>query len=685
MKANSTSLLDFLSKSMKLRVPRYQRPYSWDEEQCEQLWNDIMRVGGASEEIDHFTGCIVLMPTGAAQPTAFEEFLIIDGQQRLTTVTLLLIALERLGDKKIEGLNPRRYIQNQGREGSQEYKLELSNEDKYTPRNLLNGANPKKGTKLETNFGFFEENLKKGDLEKVCKGLARLNVVSIILDSKRDDPQLVFESMNATGKGLSQADLIRNYALMGLELYTQKRLYKDYWREMEESFQRNFEQKYSDHLNDFVKHFLIMKTKKEKQEKKIYEAFKSYHRDTCEDIEEILREMKKYSEFYNLISLGREKDPALNEAFKELTSDKGLNVKTPYPLLLKLYDQYYGGNLEKSEFEKIVRLIISYVFRRAICSIGAVRQEVFIGFLEHFYDEVSFGSFEAHLAKLKDGSRRDKNRFPDDEEFLGCLKSKEIYSTSGGFRQKCCKYLLVKLENKSRKPEMNKEGETINPGDYKIEHIMPQTLEAEWERELGEHYAKVHKKYQHTLGNLTLTGNNSTLGNKPFKQKRDMKGGFAESPLRINRELAKFDSWSGEEIEERAKGLAEEAVKIWAAPRGEGKESKQAYDLDSLFEGRNSRGLYDAFHGEIDKLGLKRQVGRTVISYWQKTKVLAVNLNDDSIRVEIEFREGRESVKDPENRLSFPPSKSHAGITIKSPDDIPYLMDLINQALEQDL
>ena len=681
MQANSTSLLDFLSKPMKLSVPIYQRPYSWDEEQCKQLWNDIIRVGGASEEIDHFTGCIVLMPTGAAQPTAFEEFLIIDGQQRLTTVTLLLIALERLGDKKIEGLNPRRYIQNQRRKDSQEYKLELSNdEDKCMLRELLDGVDPKKETKLESNLDLFKKKLKGSNLDTVRKGLARLNVVSIILDSKRDDPQLVFESMNATGKGLSQADLIRNYALMGLEPDKQERLYKDYWRKMELSFG----QEYSEPLDDFVRYFLIMKTKDE-QGGGIYEKFKSYHRNICGDIEEILREMKKYSEFYNTVSLGGEEDPALNAAFKELTGDKGLNVKTTYPLLLKLYDQYHEGNLEKSEFENIVRLIVSYAFRRYICGMAAANSRVFMDFLRHFYDEVSFDSFEAHLAKFKDGSRRDRNRFPDDEEFFDSLLSKEIYG-SGDVATKRCNYLLVKLENNRRKPVMNKEGETINPGEYEIEHIMPQTLESEWKRELGEHYAEIHEKYQHTLGNLTLTGNNSKLNNNSFKQKRDMEGGFAESPLRITRELTKYDKWNEAEIEERAERLAMEAIKIWAAPRGGGKELKQVYALDSLFEGRNSRVLYDALNSEIDKLGLKRQVGLTVISYWQSNKrVVAVNLNDDSIRVDIAFRKGRESVKDPENRLSFPSSKSHAGITIKSPDDIPYLMDLINQALEQDL
>ena len=682
MKVNSTSLLDFLSKPMKLSVPIYQRPYSWEDKQCEQLWNDIIRVGGASEEIDHFTGCIVLMPTGAAQPTAFEEFLIIDGQQRLTTVTLLLIALEeRLRDGKIEGLNPRCCLQNQGRKDSQEYKLELSDEDSCTLRELLNNVNPKKKTKLKANLDFFKKNLKEGNLEKVCKGLARLNVVSITLDSKRDDPQLVFASMNATGKGLSQADLIRNYALTGLESDKQTRLYKDYWRKME----LGFGQEYSEPLNNFVRYFLIMKTKDKRKKGEIYEAFKSYHRDTCGDIEEILREMKKYSEFYNFISLGREKDPALNAAFKELIGDKGLGVETPYPLLLKLYNQYYEGNLEKSEFENIVRLIVSYVLRRHICGMEAAKSRVFVDFLKHFYDRVSLDSFEEHLAKFKDGGRRDRDRFPDDEEFFDSLLSREIYG-SGSIATKRCKYLLVKLENNRRKPAINKEGETIDAGEYEIEHIMPQTLESEWKRELGEHYAEVHEGYRHTLGNLTLTGNNSKLGNKPFKQKRDMESGFAESPLRITRELTKYDRWSEAEIKERAEGLAREAIKIWTAPRGKGKELNQACALDSLFAGRNSRVLYDAFHSEIDKLGLKRQVGLTVISYWQSNKrVVAVNLNDDSIRVDIEFKKGRESVKDPENRLSFPPSKSHAGITIKSPDDIPYLMDLINQALEQDL
>ena len=677
MKANSTSLLDFLSKPMKLSVPIYQRPYSWDKEQCEQLWNDIMRVGGASEEIDHFTGCIVLMPNGAAQPTAFEEFLIIDGQQRLTTVTLLLIALERLGDKKIEGLNPRRYIQNQGREGSQECKLELSNEDKYTPSDLLNGANPKKGTKLETNLGFFKKKLKDDNLEKVCKGLARLNVVSIILDSKRDDPQLVFESMNATGKGLSQADLIRNYALMGLEPDKQEGLYKNYWRKMEEGFQRNFEQKYSKHLNDFVRYFLTMKTKCEIGKEEIYEKFKSYHRNICEDIEEILREMKKYSEFYNFISLGRKEDPALSAAFKELIGSKSFNVEKPYPLLLKLYDQYYGGNLKRSEFEEIVHLMVSYLLRRTVCGMEAAKSRVFVNFIDYADKGVSPAKMESLFGSLK---RND--RFPDDDEFREALQSRKIYAL-----EKRCNYLLTKLENSRDKSKQ------LEVGSHEIEHIMPQSLTDEWKRELGGNASEVHGKYLDTLGNLTLAikKNNLALRNKPFKQKRDMEGGFAESSLRIASELKDYDRWSEGEIKGRAKRLAEEAIKIWKAPSKVEirDDDNKVYRYFEKSEQSTSRPIFEALREEIFALDMAIENSlEKHISYDLGGNKLYVNPLKHSLKVC--FGAKIDELKDPENKVADITGNRSWGtgnalVELQSPDDIPYLMDLINQALEQDL
>ena len=412
-------------------------------------------------------------------------------------------------------------------------------------RELLDGVDPKKGTKLKTNLDFFKNELKGSNLDTVCKGLARLNVVSIILDSKSDEPQLVFASMNAASKDLSQVDLIRSHALMGLEAGKQIKLYEYCWRKMEESFQQKFGQDCIKHLSDFVGYFLTVKTKCEQKEE-LYEAFKSYRRNTGEDIEEILREMKKYSEFYEYIYLGIEKDPALNAALKELTGDEGLGAKESYPLLLKLYDQCYRENLGKVDFTHIVRLIISYAFRRAICGMTPAKSKIFMDFLKHFYDEVSFDSFEAHLATLKDASRTNGDRFPDDDEFFDLLQSKEIHSSKYGTKQ-YCEYLLIKLENYLRKSSKNKEGE-VNPDNYKVECIVSQN-------------AGIPEGCQHTLGNLTLTGNNPKLGNEPHTG-----GGFAESPLLIAREITGWDKWNEAKIKDRAKRLAKEALNIWASP-----------------------------------------------------------------------------------------------------------------------
>ena len=374
MKATEAKLLEFLRKSRQFIIPIYQRTYSWEEPECRQLWDDILRSGENEDIAAHFVGSIVYIEKGLYQVTNQPPLLVIDGQQRLTTIMLLLEALARqLGDAEpVNGFSARklrnRYLCDPDEDGEAAHKLLLTQTDKETLL-AITGQKPmpaEQSLRLTENFAFFEEEVKtQGDnLEALCKGLDKLIVVGIALIRDQDNPQLIFESLNSTGRELSQADLIRNFILMGLDPRCQEQLYKDYWRPMEVAFGQ---EAYSKHFDGFMRHYLTLKTGKIPQVRKVYEAFKSYDRSPqVVDIGTIVADVQTFAGYYCAMALGKEKNPALVSAFADL---RELNVDVAYPFLLELYDDYTNDRLSPEELEKAVRLIESYVFRRAVCSI----------------------------------------------------------------------------------------------------------------------------------------------------------------------------------------------------------------------------------------------------------------------------------------------------------------------------
>ena len=369
--------------------------------------------------------------------------------------------------------------------------------------------------RLTENFAFFEERVKAlGDnLEALCKGIDKLIVVDITLNRDHDNPQLIFESMNSTGRALSQADLIRNFILMGLEPYHQEQLYKDYWRPMEVAFGQ---EAYSKHFDGFMRHYLTLKTGKIPQVRKVYEAFKSYARSPqVDDIDTLVADVKAFADYYCAMALDKETDPTLAIAFADL---RELNVDVAYPFLLELYDDYTNDRLSLEELEKAVRLVESYVFRRAVCGIPTNSlNKTFSTFGQALKKDRYLESIQAQF--LLQPSYR---RFPGDEEFHRELVVRDLYN----FPRR--NYWLRRLENHDRK-------ERVPINEYTIEHIMPQNdkLSQEWRDSLGEDWKQVHEKWLHTLGNLTLTGYNSEYSDRPFKDKRDMKGGFKFSPIKL--------------------------------------------------------------------------------------------------------------------------------------------------------
>ena len=556
MKANEANLLNFMQGTKQFIIPIYQRKYSWTKKQCTQLWNDIVKISNDDDTNAHFVGSIVYIEKGVFQVSTVPQLLVIDGQQRLTTMSLLLLALSKeLKERKQKyDINSRKvmnyYLVNNEEDDDLYHKLILNQIDHETLTSLIEGRELPEdySPRIYENFNYFVDQIRKSsiDIDQLFSGLKKLIIVDVALDRDHDNPQLIFESLNSTGLELSQADLIRNYVLMSLSAEEQKRLYKKYWRPMEKSF---------DNLNEsilfdrFMRDYLTVKTGRIPNIKNVYTDFKKHlfeKRHT--DIEEILKDVYKYSKYFVRLAFQTEKDDDIRNVLKDFNS---LKVDVSYPFLLEVYDDYNNNILSKTQFISILKIVESYVFRRAICGVPTNSLNKTFATLSKEVDKENYLESVKIAFSLKDSYRR----FPNDQEFLEELMIKDVYN----FRNR--NYLLRKLENLERK-------EIVDIESYTIEHIMPQNenLSQEWRKMLGKNWLDVHEKYLHVLGNLTLTKYNSELSDKPFTEKRDMEGGFADSPLRLNRGLRQLESWNEKEIKKRGESLGNRTLLVWSYP-----------------------------------------------------------------------------------------------------------------------
>ena len=556
MKATEAKLLEFLKKSPQFVIPIYQRTYSWTERECLQLWNDILRTGKNEKISAHFVGSIVYVEKGLYQVSSQSPLLVIDGQQRLTTVTLLIEALARaLGSEEpLDGFSSKKlrnyYLLNPLEDGERRYKVVLSQTDKTSLKALLDQQlKPHDHSlRVEGNFALFQEwvTALKGDLLPLCKGLAKLVIVDISLNRDQDNPQLIFESLNSTGRELSQADLIRNFILMGLEPQLQTKLYEQFWRPMEIEFGQ---EGYAIHFDSFMRHYLTVKTGDIPNVREVYEAFKQYARSPkVTGVEALVADIRTFAGYYCAMALGSEQDLELKTAFHDI---RELKVDVAFPFLLELYHDYVRQVLTKSELLHAARLVESYVFRRAVCGIPTnSMNKTFATFSRALKKDRFLESIQATFLLLPS-----YRRFPADDEFRRDLQLKDLYN----FRSRS--YWLRRLENHDRK-------ERVSVDEYTIEHIMPQNekLPAQWQAELGPEWKRVWQTYLHTLGNLTLTGYNSEYSDRPFAEKRDMKGGFTESPLRLNQGLGKLEHWTEENMRQRSERLAAQSTGVWPVP-----------------------------------------------------------------------------------------------------------------------
>ncbi|GAA7694009.1 DUF262 and DUF1524 domain-containing protein [Helicobacter pylori] len=699
MKADAIKLLDFIGKSQEKQfvIPVYQRLYSWEKEQCKQLWDDIIKTGGNDQIEGHFIGSIVFVHDGI-YTTSHNELLIIDGQQRLTTITLLFIALrdhlsdedeflEKFSHQKIQN----RYLINSDEKGDKRFKLILSESDKDTLLFLIDRSKRKPSEpslKIMENFKLFEEWIRKNTdkLETIFKGLDKLMVVEISLERGKDNPQLIFESMNSTGKDLTQTDLIRNYILMGLEPEEQKIFYEEYWRAMEEGFEQSEREEL---FNKFVRHYLTIKTREIPNINKVYEAFKRYQQERGIETEALLQDLQKYCGFFCQIVFKKEDHKDLNKALSFLVD---LERDVIYPLLLELYSDYKGGFLSETDFISIIYLIESYICRRTVCGLGTNGlNKIFASFTKKINKDQYLESIKAHFLSLE----TTKGKFPKDSEFKNSFTTKELCSSN---KTEKARYYLERLENFDTK-------EPVNTKECTTEHIMPKTLTKEWKRDLGENFQAIHEKYLHTIGNLTLTGYNSEYRNRSFQEKKYMEKGFKQSPLKLNQSLKDLESFGEEKIKKRANDLADWALKIWTYPKLDAetlekykpkkdKKEKKVYDLSSYKFGSHSRELFDILREKIKAFDerITEKFNQQYIAYkFCKINFVDIVVQEKGLKLylKMELNELQDEIKEKLKIRDVSnigrPCVGNMEVELETKEDIPYCLGLIKQALEKQM
>jgi uncharacterized protein with ParB-like and HNH nuclease domain/predicted transport protein len=686
MKAQDLQLTQLLEGSKQFIIPIFQRTYSWERSHCEQLWQDILRVGTNPELKSHFIGSAVYIPEQDTS-AAISRWLVIDGQQRITTITLLLLSLMRR--LKSEGIDDPvsaaqiedSYLRNRYGKGDLSYKMLLTKTDKDTLIALLDGKLPPEpvSSKIADNFAFFSEQMATADVKTVYQGIQKLMIVDVRLQQGLDNPQMIFESMNSTGKALTQADLIRNFVLMGLPHELQTRLYSDYWRPMEIVFGA---ESYNNQFDEFMRFFLVIQTGSHRIRRgDVYNEFKVYSRK--HEVETLLGSLKDYAGYYCAIALGKEKDALLAGAFHDI---RELRADVCYPLLMELYSDYTLQRLGKTDFIEVARMVESYVFRRAVCDIptNSLRQ-IFATFNRKLKKDRYIESVQAAFLGLPS-----YRRFPGDAEFQRQIKLRNLYH----FNRRS--YWLRRFENHDRK-------ERVMVHDYTIEHIMPQNenLNAEWQADLGEDWKRIQAQYLHTLGNLTLTGYNSEYSDRSFKEKRDMDGGFHQSPLRLNEGLGTCELWNEKAIQNRANLLAEKAAKIWTAPslaedvldtyRNKGKEVSE-YSLSDhpYLNGGITRELFDALHEEL--LALDECVREVVLKLYIafKAETNFVDVVPQAKRLRLSLNMNFQELDDPRQLCKDVTGVGRWGngnveVFFEKLEELPYIMGIVRQSLERQL
>ena len=637
MDARKGNIYEILNGNKQFLIPVYQRYYSWDIEQCKRLWNDIVEMQKKGKA-GHFVGSIVNIAE-QAMPTGVQKYMIIDGQQRMTTLSLLLLALRDYAIKNPEDttINARRIdnmlLKNEYESGDERYKLLLTETDRDILMRLVEEKPIPDDTrsKLLDNYKFFAGKIADKELQpaEVYESIGKLQIVNITLDRSVDDAQAIFESLNSTGKELSESDLIRNYVLMGLEPTEQTYVYEHLWRPMELLFVYETQDSVMDR---FFRDYLTMKITRIPKQDRAYEEFKLYHLN-CEfsTIRELCQDLLTYAKYYTDMVFKRSSNPALKSLYEDIND---LRMEVSYPFLLKVHNDYAEGIISEDDLKLIIRLCISYVFRRSICDIPTNSlNKTFATLKNEIKPDDYVNSIKAFFVM-----RNDYKEFPDDDKFAAAFVSRDIYT------MRSRNFILSHLENYGNKAPIIIE-------NYTIEHIMPQnsSLSPEWQQMLGAKWREVQKTYLHTIGNLTLTAYNSEMSDHPFMVKMDMEGGFKESALRLNAYVVKLNEWNEQTIKERAALLADKAKQIWAypdmtaaelAPYQTVEKPAERYSLETYDTNVFTKTLFEVLDRRIQNLSpdVKREFKKLYVAYKLDTNFVDIVFQKQRLRISVNMK-----------------------------------------------
>lgn len=539
MNANETKLQPILEGTKQYVVPLFQRPYSWEKDQWGRLWDDLKELCEDSNPRTHFMGSIVTLPTRSV-PEGVTKYLLIDGQQRLTTIFILLAILRdnsnAKGKQELAEEIRNTLLVNPYKKETDYFKLLPTQIDRTYFEKLIRDSAIDEHNQIINAYKFFarklsESGIEEETLKKVITN--HLSVISILLDLN-DNPYLVFESLNAKGKPLSQADLIRNYFFMRIHVDQQEAIHRQYWKPMQDAL--------GDSLTEFIRHY-IMKEGTVVRQNDVYFILKEI--TSKGDVIDWLKDLKRFSEYYERIMNPEKEDvPELKRGLSRLNR---LQVTTTYPFLLNCYHNYSSGKITCAQFKEILNILENFIIRRFICNIPTNQ-------LNKIFSPLNLQIQNSGFHNFIEGARflLQNKGYPKDIEFKERLKDTKLYGASD--RAIKTKLILETLEESYAHKE--KTDFTV----LDIEHIMPQKLTEYWRSHLGDDWEKTHNLLLHTIGNLTLTAYNPEISNGNFEQKKSY---YSNSHLEMNKYFENGGKWTKEDIEFRSEYLANKALEIW--------------------------------------------------------------------------------------------------------------------------
>ena len=587
MDGKAIKIVKFLDGSEKrFIIPVYQRNYSWKVENCRQLYDDLVKLS-INDRSMHFFGSLVSVYNGKS-----EEFLIIDGQQRVTTISLLLLAMHNLlkeekliaDDSKLIDKVYNKYLVDEYDPTEKRIKLKAVNKDLEAFEKLFD-EEPSEyipNSDITINYLYFYERIQKEEIsiDALYDAICKLMVINITV-GEDDNPQLIFESLNSTGVDLTEGDKIRNFVLMGQSPENQEAFYKNYWSKIEVC--TGNDNNNNNGVSLFIRDYLSVMRLSTPSMDKIYPVFKSYVIERNISIEELLKELLEYARLYEKLTksiFAEERIKASNDRLNYL------ETTVSRPFFLQVLNLNKQGVLTNDDLRNVFLIVENYLFRRNICEVPTnALNKIFLTLNReiHRYD----GTYDNYVEKMRYAltSKKESGRFPDDQEFSTALSEKQVYLMRGHFKN----YLFERFENFGT-DEVKDVFTRIENGKYTIEHIMPQTITPAWRSALGDNSSEIHDTWLHRLANLTLTAYNSSYSNNPFLDKRDAENGFKNSGIRMNQLIAQKDKWTLEELEERDKYMVSKALDIWTYPYTAYKPEEKQLDSVTLDDDVNLTG-----------------------------------------------------------------------------------------------